>query len=288
MTDVVVYGATAAGVMAAAAAASRGVAVKLVAPEDHVGGMVSGGLSWTDVGNTDVIRGLAREFYGDVARYYDASLWDVRGPEPHVAERLLNDRLEAVDVHLGETLVGAAKADARITKLETSEREHEGAVFVDASYEGDLMAAADVPHAVGRESRELYGETWAGRQPATRPGKHNFPVLISPFGEGGSLLPHIREPELDDRGWPSERLGEADGALQAYGFRICLERGGISFRAAAHLRAGRVRAPAPLSARRARSRVRSTRPRPGPAAAWEVRRQLDRSVLAQRPRRLEP
>ncbi|MBA2383778.1 MAG: FAD-dependent oxidoreductase, partial [Actinobacteria bacterium] len=95
-------------------------------------------------------------------------------------------------------------------------------VYVDASYEGDLLPRFGVPFAVGRESRELYGERWAGRQPAHRPGKHNFAAVVSPFAEDGSLLPHVREPELDEDGWPTERLGAGDGALQAYQFRVCL------------------------------------------------------------------
>jgi len=98
----------------------------------------------------------------------------------------------------------------------------ESAVYVDASYEGDLLPRFGVPYSVGRESRDLYGEMWAGRQPAWRPGKHNFPVRLSPFREDGSLLPFVREAELDQRGWPRERLGEGDGGLQAYGFRICV------------------------------------------------------------------
>ena len=72
----------------------------------------------------------------------------------------------------------------------------------------------------------MYDETWAGRQPATRPGKHNFPVTLSPFADDGSLLPFIREPELDARGWPSDRIGEGDGGLQAYGFRVCMTNRG--------------------------------------------------------------
>ncbi|MDX6408644.1 MAG: hypothetical protein QOE13_1715 [Gaiellaceae bacterium] len=229
MTDVIVYGATAAGTMAAATAASRGAKVTLVGPDAHVGGMVSGGLSWTDVGRSDAIRGLTRAFYEDIATHYEAPLWGVRGPEPHVAERLLEARLGSVDVRLGEPLAHVTKSGARITKLETSKGKYEGAAFVDASYEGDLMAGAGVPYTVGRESREQYGETWAGRQPASRPGKHNFSVLVSPFADDGSLLPHIREPDLDDRGWPLDRLGEGDGGLQAYGFRICLMRNGVPF-----------------------------------------------------------
>jgi hypothetical protein len=211
MTDVVVYGATACGVTAAAAAHAAGARSVLVEPSTHVGGMVSGGLSWTDVGDTRVLGGLCRRFYQAVADHYGAPLWEVKGPEPHVAERLLEAMLEGVDVRLGT----AELPDA--------------AVIVDASYEGDAMAAAGVPFAVGRESRDLHGERWAGRQPAYRPSRHNFSLIIDPFAEDGSLLPGIREPELDEHGWPAERLGEGDGALQAYGYRVCLTHGDERF-----------------------------------------------------------
>jgi hypothetical protein len=166
--------------------------------------MVSGGLSWTDVGDERVLGGFARRFYAAVADRYGVPLWGVKGPEPHVAEELLTAMLDGVDVRLGET----ALPDA--------------AVYVDASYEGDLLPRFGVPYAVGRESRELYGERWAGRQPATRPGRHQFEALLSPFADDGSLLPHIRPPALDERGWPSDGYGEGDGGLQAYGFRVCL------------------------------------------------------------------
>jgi hypothetical protein len=166
--------------------------------------MVSGGLSWTDVGDTRVLGGFARRFYAAVAARYDVPLWGVKGPEPHVAEELLGGLLDGVDVRLGATDLPDA------------------AVYVEAGYEGDLLPRFGVPYAVGRESRDLYGETWAGRQPATRPGRHQFDVLLSPFAADGSLLPHVREPELDARGWPADRPGEGDGGLQAYGFRVCL------------------------------------------------------------------
>ncbi len=206
MTDVLVHGATGAGVAAAVAAAEAGAATRLVAPETHVGGMVSGGLGWTDVGDTRVLGGFARRFYDAVAEHYGAPLWGVKGPEPHVAERILERFLERAGV---EVLLGTDEAG-------------EAAIHVDASYEGDVLARSGARFAVGRESRSLYGERWAGRQPAYRPGKHNFPVRISPFAEDGSLLPFVREPELDEAGWPSERLGEGDGGLQAYQFRLCL------------------------------------------------------------------
>jgi FAD-dependent oxidoreductase family protein len=185
VTDVAVFRATGAGVAAAWAARAAGAQVALVEPTPHIGGMVSGGLSWTDVGDERVLRGFARRFY-DEATYF---------PEPHVAEEILTSFLGGIDV--------------------VDELPDDAAVYVDASYEGDLLAARDIPFAVGRESRELYGERWAGRQPAYRPSKHNFDVLISPFRDDGSLLPHV----VDD---PEERLGEGDGAPMAYGFRVCL------------------------------------------------------------------
>jgi len=191
-------------VTAAVAAREAGATVTVVEPGRHVGGMVSGGLGWTDVGDERVLGGLARRFYSAVAECYDVPLWSLRGPEPHVAEAILTGMLAGVDVRLGESELPDAT------------------VYVDASYEGDLLPRFGVPFSVGRESRDLYGEMWAGRQPATRPGKHNFPVVLSPFAEGGDLLPTIREPELDTRGWPSDRLGEGDGGVQAYGYRVCL------------------------------------------------------------------
>jgi FAD-dependent oxidoreductase family protein len=206
VSDVAVFGATGAGVIAAVAAAESGANTVLVEPGAHVGGMVSGGLSWTDLGDARVIGGLARRFYQAVADHYGAPLWHVKGPEPHVAERLL------------EAMLDRAGVDVRLRTGELPE----SAVTVDAGYEGDLLAARGVPYRVGREPRELYGERWAGRQPAYRPGRHNFDVLLSPFADDGSLLPFVREPELDRRGWPDERLGEGDGGLQAYAYRVCL------------------------------------------------------------------
>ena len=204
MCDVCVAGATAAGVAAAAGARAAGADVVLVERGGNVGGMVSGGLSWTDVGDTRVLGGVALRFHQAVADHYGAPLWSLPGPEPHVAEAILRSFLDGVDV-----------------RLETDELP-DAAVYVEAGYEGDLLPRFGVPYRVGREPRALHGERWAGRQPATRPGRHNFPVRISPFAEGGSLLPHVVAPDLDDQGWPLDALGEGDGGLQAYGFRVCL------------------------------------------------------------------
>jgi hypothetical protein len=184
VTDVAVFRGTAAGVAAAVAARDAGASVALVEPTPHVGGMVSGGLSWTDVGRAEALGGFARRFY-DAATYF---------PEPHVAESILTGMLDGVDV---------------VPELP------EAAVYVDASYEGDLLAERGVPFRVGREPRSLYGERWAGTQPAYRPSKHNFDVVLSPFAGDGTLLPHVQDEQPDV-------LGEGDGALMAYQFRVCL------------------------------------------------------------------
>ena len=139
MTDVAVFGATGAGVAAAVAAREAGAATVLVEPGRYIGGMVSGGLSWTDVGDVRVLGGFVRRFYSAVAEHYGTALWQVPGPEPHVAERLLTDFLDGVDVRLGER------------------EPPEAAVYVDASYEGDLLPRLGVPYAVGREARRLMG-----------------------------------------------------------------------------------------------------------------------------------
>ncbi len=230
--EVLVFGATAAGVTAAVAAAGAGAEVVLAEPGRHVGGMVSGGLSWTDVGRPQVVAGLVRRFYELVAQHYGVPLFGVRGPEPHVAERLLLGMLEdaGVECVLGAGLEEVGCAGGRIDTVLTAAGSFRAGAVVDASYEGDVMAAAGVPYRVGRESRRLHGERWAGRQPAYRPGMHNFCQAISPFrspghppaGGFGELVPFVRAPELDGRGWPAERLGEGDGGVQAYAFRLCM------------------------------------------------------------------
>ena len=219
--DVVVYGGTAGGVTAAVAAASEGMKVALVEPGHHVGGMVSGGLGYSDLGQRDVIGGYALTFYEAVAEHYRAPLWGWVGPEPHVAEEIFLRWLEqaGVEVHFGQRLEAAGKQGAHLQRVTTrTGQSFEAAAFIDASYEGDLIARAGVPYAVGREGRQKYGESWAGRQPL-RPGKHNFDVFISPFTDESEseLLPLIHAR-------PPAEIGQGDGAIQGYGFRVCLTR----------------------------------------------------------------
>ena len=173
--DIVVYGDTAAAVVSAVAASRQGAKVALVAPNKHLGGMMSGGLFETDLGNSSVIGGMSREFFKRNAvikgnKTADAVDWYF---EPHVAEEIFADMLNEtkktpypVDVFFGERLVensGVVMSGATITKIICeSGKEFSAKNFIDASYEGDLMAQAGVTYTFGREGREVYGESLAG------------------------------------------------------------------------------------------------------------------------------
>ncbi|MEO3929493.1 FAD-dependent oxidoreductase [Micromonosporaceae bacterium B7E4] len=228
--DVVVYGATSGGVTAAVRAARDGMTVLLLAFDDHVGGMSAGGLGETDVGRPETVGGLARAFYTDVAAAYHA-------PEPHwrvearVAEEIFERWLADTGVrirrrqHLSDVVVRSG----RIVELRTDDGgRHRARIYVDASYEGDLMAAARVTHTVGREASTTYREPLAGVQPSTN---HQFSRPVDPYLRPGhpdsGLLPGISP---DDHG----EIGAGDRRLQAYNFRLHVTTS-----------AGRVRYPRP-------------------------------------------
>jgi hypothetical protein len=214
-TEIVVYGGTAAGVTAAVAAAREGARVILLEPGRHLGGMVSGGLGYTDLGDARVLGGLAREFMLAVADRYGVPAGHYAGPEPHVAEQIFTDWLTkaGVDVVFEARLLSVDATDGEIRALRTTAGTYRAGMFVDAGYEGDLLAAAGVPYAVGREGRAKYGESLAGRQEFA-PGKHQFPTTVSPLQDGQPLpLVHQRPPVAP---------GEGDGGVMAYGFRVCL------------------------------------------------------------------
>jgi hypothetical protein len=222
MTDVVVYAATSAGVCAAVAAAGVGARVVLLEPGRHVGGMTSGGLGYTDVGDVRVLGGPAARFRQEVADHYGVPVGAYAGPEPHVAESIFSRWLDnsRIEVEFESALLSVEVADGRIARVTTSGRSYEAAVFVDASYEGDLLAAAGVSYAVGREDRSRYGERWAGRQELL-PGRHTMPPWISPFRDDpsglyeGPLVPQLRSS-------PLAPVGTGDGGVMAYGYRVCL------------------------------------------------------------------
>ena len=218
--DLVVYGGTAGGVMTAVAGARHGLKTVLLEPGNHVGGMVSGGLSGTDVGRAEVIGGMALEFYWRAGRHYglDRHLQQIAWmPEPAVAESIMRQMLAEARVTLltGHRLKeqsGVRKQGARVTEvvMENGAR-FTGRIFADTSYEGDLMAQAGIRYAVGRESTSQYNESLAGVRAHT--ASHQFAVDIPAHDAIGKLLPEI-SPE--PRGEP----GSGDRRVQAYNFRV--------------------------------------------------------------------
>lgn len=250
--DVVVYGGTSAGVIAAVQTARMGKSVIIVCPDRHLGGLSSGGLGFTDTGNKAVIGGLAREFYHRIWKHYDqpsAWKWQTRETygnrgqgtpaidgeqrtmwifEPHVAEQVFEElvREHAIPVHRDEWLdraAGVTKAHGRLTTIRTlGGRSYAGRMFLDATYEGDLMAAAGVDYHVGREAQSVYGEKWNGVQTGVLHHRHHFgavPQPISPYVVPGDptsgVLPRI-SPD------PPGEYGAGDHRVQAYCYRMCL------------------------------------------------------------------
>ena len=215
--DVVVYGGTSGGVVAAVAAGREGAKVVLLEPGKHLGGMTTGGLGATDFGKKEVIGGYSLEFYKRVGKKYGEPIgWFF---EPHVAEEVMKEMAaEAkVEVRYGRRLKeqgGVVKKGSRVTAIVMENGEqYTGKVFIDTSYEGDLMAQAKVSYTWGRESTAVYGETLAGVRPKDR--GHQFDVKVSAYGEGKQLLPEIQT-------GPRGSLGQGDRKVQAYNFRMCL------------------------------------------------------------------
>ncbi len=216
--DVIVYGATASGVMASVAAAQEGMRVALLAERHHIGGMLSGGLCNSDVeGQENLIGGLAREFFIRAGRHYHQPVaWAF---EPHVAEQILAAMVNeaGVSVLFDAPIAMVEKNGATIASIRARNGEEFAAkVFIDASYEGDLMKVAGVRYRVGREGLSDYGEPLAGRQDLL-PGHHQFrfPVRAS-SATGNGLLPRV----IAQR--DVVPTGSADGKFQSYCFRLCL------------------------------------------------------------------
>ena len=217
--DVCIYGASSAGVIAAIETVERGKTVALLQPGKFVGGLTTGGLGETDFGKQHVIGGKAREFYRRCGAHYGkAEEWRF---EPHVAQAVYDAWLKSAGItpilcqYLDRAEVAAGKI-VSVTML--GGLKVKAKIFIDASYEGDLLAKAGVPYHVGRESNETYGETINGVQIH---GTHQFvPATIDPYikeGDSASgLLPHVEA--IDQK--PLE--GKGDKRVQAYCFRICM------------------------------------------------------------------
>ncbi|HYZ83023.1 MAG TPA: FAD-dependent oxidoreductase, partial [Bryobacteraceae bacterium] len=203
-TDLVIYGCTSGGIAAAIQAKRMNKSVIVVCPELHLGGLTAGGLGWTDSGNKAVIGGLSREFYHRVWQHYDkpeAWRWQKREEygnkgqgtealdktgrtmwifEPHVAEQVYERWVKEVKVPIIrnawlDRAKGVKKNGDRIVSMTTLDgKTYSGKMFIDATYEGDLMAAAGVDYHVGRESTSTYDEKWNGVQTGVLHHRHHF------------------------------------------------------------------------------------------------------------------
>jgi flavin-dependent dehydrogenase len=201
--DIVIYGGTSSAVAAAVQGKRMGKSVVVVCPERHLGGLTAGGLGWTDSGNKAVVGGVSREFYQRVKKHYDRpEAWKWQKPEeysryrpeddaiwvfePHVAEKTIEEWISEVKVPvyrdhwLDRSGDGVNKDGARIVSITMQGGEtYRGRIFIDATYEGDLMAAAGVAYHVGREPNAKYGETLNGVQKA-HARSHQFTTRVDP------------------------------------------------------------------------------------------------------------
>ena len=245
--DVCIFGATSGGIVAAIQTARMGKTTVIAEPGKFLGGLTTGGLGATDIGNKSAIGGVSREFYGRIARHYannsswkfekseeyfakrssgqakasdltssHATMWTF---EPRVAQRVYQEMLLEMKVpfHFEQRLAAVKKDGLRITEIAMENGNvYRAKMFIDATYEGDLMAKARVSYHVGREANATYGETLNGIRAQTP--HHQFRVAVDPYVKPGDpssgLLPLI---QAGDGGKP----GDGDERVQAYNYRLC-------------------------------------------------------------------
>ncbi|WP_405607895.1 FAD-dependent oxidoreductase [Polaribacter sp. Asnod1-A03] len=247
--DVIIYGGTSAAITTAVQLKRMNKTVLIVCPEKHIGGLSSSGLGFTDLGNKEVIGGISKEFYQSVYQHYqDEKSWNRQARneygnegqgttaiddelktmwtfEPHVAEEIFENMVKDHDI----TIIrekwldrehGVEVKDGKIVSITmlTGEK-YKGKVFVDGTYEGDLMAAAGINYHVGREANSVYNEQWNGVQKGVFHHSHNFSDRkISPYiipGDSTSgVLPYISTA-------PPGEQGSGDKRVQAYNYRLC-------------------------------------------------------------------
>ncbi|WP_229251112.1 FAD-dependent oxidoreductase [Emticicia sp. BO119] len=248
--DVIIYGGTSSAVIAAVQVKKMGKSVIVVSPDTHLGGLSSGGLGFTDTGNKEVIGGLSREFYQRLYTHYQKpESWNWQRKEeygnkgqgtpaidgnnrtmwifePHAAEQVFEDFAKEYQLTiyrnewLDRSKKGVTKQGTDIRSFRTlSGNTYEGQMFIDATYEGDLMAAAGVSYHVGREANSVYGEKWNGVQTEVFQHGHHFKSKISPYkipnDPKSGLLPEVSAA-------PPGEYGTGDNKIQAYCFRMCL------------------------------------------------------------------
>src|SRR5690606_11324522 len=242
--DVVIYGGTSGGIAAAIQCSRMGKSVVLIEPSQRIGGLTTGGLGQTDIGNKAVIGGISREFYQNIRKHYeDSSNWKWQRREeyrdggqtrteegedamwtfePSAALEVYRDMIAAENIELvqGERLnrtSGVTKDGNTIIQIAMENGAiYSGKMFIDATYEDDLMAAAGVSYFVGREANDVYNETYNGVQLLDG---HQFPEGVDPYVKPGDpasgLLWGISDNALAEK-------GSGDDLVQAYNFRICL------------------------------------------------------------------
>jgi len=247
--DIIVYGGTSAAVTAAVQAVKMGRSVIMVSPDKHLGGLSSSGLGFTDTGNKEVIGGLARNFYQLIYDHYDKpeswnwqkkSEYGNKGQgnpaidgekrtmwifEPHAAEEAFEKMISdaKIKVFRDEWLnrdAGVTRKDGNIISIKTlSGKTFQGKIFIDATYEGDLMAAAGIKYTIGREAASVYDEKWNGVQAGVFQHGHYFGDKIDPYKIPGNpksgLLPRISSEPIAEN-------GTGDKKIQAYCYRLCL------------------------------------------------------------------
>jgi len=217
--DVCVFGGTSGGVAAAVTAARLGRSVVIVEPGRHLGGMTSSGLGVTDIGphGREYIGGVSREFYRRVGAKYGKAeeVWF----EPKVAEQVFDEMVAeaGVAVVFGEGVVAVAKSGGHLTELTTTAgRVVRARMFIDATYEGDLLAAAGASWTMGREPNAMYGESLNGvRTPTPLVAGRRIDPYVVPGDPTSGLIALVRP-------GPAAAPGTGDALLQAYNFRLCL------------------------------------------------------------------
>ena len=249
--DVVIYGGTCAAITAAVQVKKMGKTVIVISPDKHLGGLSSGGLGFTDTGNKSVIGGLARDFYQRIYQHYQTpeawiqqkkaeygnkgqgtpamdgenrTMWIF---EPSAAEKIFETwvkehQIEVVRDAWLDRSKGVKKEGDRIVSITTLDgKTYKGSMFIDATYEGDLLAAAGVDYHVGREANSVYGEEHNGIQVGVLHHRHHFGAVkepISPYKVSGDpksgVLPRVSTENPGIK-------GEGDKRVQAYCFRSC-------------------------------------------------------------------
>jgi len=245
--DIVVYGGTSGGIIAAVQAAKSKHSVVLISPTSALGGLTSSGLGWVDLGRDSILGGLSRDFHTRLYHYYqkpEAWKWEESAKfgnmgqgmsafihqaklasvfEPSAATAVFNEMLKENGVTVVTARLdlknGVVIDGKRIQKIRTEDgQEYTGKMFIDATYEGDLLPGAGVSFTVGRESNANYNETLNGIQ-SDRKVMNQLPDGIDPYIKPGDpssgLLPGVNA----DAGG---KVGEGDSRLQAYCFRMCL------------------------------------------------------------------